>query len=57
MTGTTLLHDEQAVRRALAEAGSIAGAARLLGVSRPTVYRYIARYGIELEPPTRKVAA
>jgi transcriptional regulator of acetoin/glycerol metabolism len=57
MTGPAPLNDEAAVRAAIAEAGSIAGAARLLGVSRKTVYAYLRRYSIDLEPPTRKLAA
>jgi transcriptional regulator of acetoin/glycerol metabolism len=57
MTAMTPLHDEQAVRAALREAGSISGAARLLGVSRQTVHKYVKRYGIEVAPPVREVAA
>jgi transcriptional regulator of acetoin/glycerol metabolism len=56
MTGTAPLHDESAVRAALEEAGSIAGAARLLKVSRKTVYTYLRRYSIEVAPP-RRIAA
>ena len=38
---------EEQVRKALADAdGSPTKAARLLGVSRQTVYRYIERFGI-----------
>lgn len=57
MTGPAPLHDESAVRAALAAAGSIAGAARTLGVSRKTVYAYLRRYSIEMTPPSRNVAA
>lgn len=57
MTGPAPRHDEAAVRAALIEAGSIAGAARLLHVSRKTVYDYLRRYSIEVEPPTRRLAA
>lgn len=56
MTGPAPLHDELAVRAALSEAGSVAGASRLLGVSRKTVYEYLRRYSIEMSPATRKVA-
>jgi len=41
---------EQAVREALEEAGgSPTRAARILGVSRPTVYRLMERHGIEVQ--------
>jgi two-component system NtrC family response regulator len=40
----------QAVREALEQAeGSPTRAARILGVSRPTVYRLMERHGIEVE--------
>ncbi len=40
---------ERAVREALKEASSVTAAAVLLGVSRGTVYRLMARYGIEVK--------
>ena len=46
MTGPVPLKTSEQVQAALDEAGTIAGAARLLQVSRPTVYDYIRRYGI-----------
>lgn len=38
---------ENAVRAALKNAGSVSGAAIILGVSRPTMYRLMLKYGIE----------
>ncbi len=46
MTGPVPLRTKEAVQAALDAAGTIAGASRLLRVSRPTVYDYIKRYGI-----------
>ena len=46
MTGPAPLKTREQVQAALDEAGTIAGAARLLQVSRPTVYDYIGKYGI-----------
>lgn len=46
MTGPVPLKTKAEVQAALDEAGTIAGAARLLEVSRPTVYDYIGKYGI-----------
>jgi transcriptional regulator of acetoin/glycerol metabolism len=40
---------ERAVREALKEAPSVTDAAVLLGVSRRTMYRLMARYGIEVK--------
>jgi len=40
---------ERAAREALKTAGSVSGAALLLGVSRPTMYRLMQRYGIEIK--------
>jgi transcriptional regulator of acetoin/glycerol metabolism len=46
MTGPVPLKSREQVQAALDEAGTIAGAARLLQVSRPTVYDYLRRYRI-----------
>lgn len=46
MTGPVPLRTKDEVQAALDAAGTIAGAARLLRVSRPTVYEYIKRYAI-----------
>lgn len=57
MTGTAVRHDAASVRAALSEGGSVAAAARILGVSRKTVYEYLRRYSIEVSPPTRTLIA
>ncbi len=44
--GPVPLRTKDEVQAALDAAGTIAGASRLLSVSRPTVYDYIKRYGI-----------
>jgi transcriptional regulator of acetoin/glycerol metabolism len=46
ITGPAVLRTRDEVQAALDEAGTVSGAARLLRVSRPTVYEYIARYRI-----------
>lgn len=46
MTGPVPLKTRDEVQAALDAAGTIAGASRLLRISRPTVYDYIKRYGI-----------
>jgi molybdenum-dependent DNA-binding transcriptional regulator ModE len=48
MSGTAVRYTEDQVRQALDEARSITGAAKLLGVSRKTVWTYLQRYGIEV---------
>lgn len=40
---------EQEVRKALKEAASVTAAAVQLGISRRTLYRLMARYGIEVK--------
>ena len=45
-TGPIPLRTKAEVQAALDAAGTIAGASRLLSVSRPTVYDYIKRYAI-----------
>ena len=57
MTGPVPLKTREQVQAALDEAGTIAGAARLLKVSRPTVYDYIGKYGITGWTRTPKRAA
>jgi transcriptional regulator with GAF, ATPase, and Fis domain len=57
MTGPIPLKTREDVQAALDETGTIAGAARRLQVSRPTVYEYISRYGItEWKRPRKRVA-
>jgi transcriptional regulator of acetoin/glycerol metabolism len=41
--------DERSVREALKTAGTVTEAASILGVSRRTMYRLMAKYGIELK--------
>jgi len=48
VSGTAVRYTEEQVRQALKEARSITGAARLLGVSRKTVWTYLQRYQIEV---------
>lgn len=57
MTGPEPMYSKEQLMAALSESGSIAGAARQLRVSRTTVYKWVKRYGIEVAPPTRRVAA
>jgi transcriptional regulator of acetoin/glycerol metabolism len=46
MTGPAPLRTREQVLAALETAGTVSGAARLLSVSRITVYGYLDRYGI-----------
>jgi molybdate transport repressor ModE-like protein len=48
VSGTAVRYTEEQVRQALNQAGSITGAAKLLGVSRKTVWTYLQRYRIEV---------
>lgn len=52
MVKTSQAPSEEIIRAAIADAGSITGAAKLLGVSRQTLHRWLRELAIRVERRT-----
>lgn len=49
MTRTLAEVEKEQILQAIIEKGSIAAAARTLGITRPAIYRRLAKYGIAIK--------